>query len=57
MATYTLATMARLMRQLDICMMVTKSKRGILNSRPMSNKGDVKYNGSPYFLLMKVRRR
>jgi len=41
--------MARYMRQLDICMMVTQSKRGILNSRPMSNNGDVKYNGSSYF--------
>ena len=49
MATYTLSTMARYMRQLDICMMVTQSKRGILNSRPMSNNGDVKYNGSSYF--------
>ena len=49
MATYTSATMARYMRQLDICMMVTQSKLGILNSRPMSNNGDVKYNGSSYF--------
>ncbi len=49
MATNTLASMARYMRQLDICMMVTQSKRGILTSRPMSNNGDVKYNGSSYF--------
>lgn len=37
------------MRELDICMMVTQSKRGSLNSRPMSNNGDVKYNGNSYF--------
>lgn len=49
MATYTLATLARSMRQLDICMMVTQSKTGSLNSRPMSNNGDVKYNGNSYF--------
>jgi general stress protein 26 len=49
MANYTLATMARHMRQLDICMMVTQSGRGILSSRPMSNNGDVKYDGSSYF--------
>lgn len=49
MATYTLTTMARHMCNLDICMMITQSKRGSLNSRPMSNNGDVKYNGSSYF--------
>lgn len=49
MATYNLATIARYMRELDICMMVTQSKRGTLNSRPMSNNGDVKYNGNSYF--------
>ena len=49
MATYSLQAIARHMRQLDICMMVTQSKRGTLNSRPMSNNGDVKYNGNSYF--------
>ncbi len=57
MATYTLATMARYMRQLDICMMVTQSKRGILNSRPMSNNGDVKYNGSSYFFTYEASKK
>ena len=49
MATYSLATIARYMRKLDICMMVTQSKSGNLNSRPMSNNGDVKYSGHSYF--------
>lgn len=49
MPTYTLNALARHMRKLDICMMVTQSKRGPLNSRPMSNNGDVKYNGQSYF--------
>lgn len=49
MATYTLSTLARYMRELDICMMVTVSKRGTFHSRPMSNNRDVKYDGSSYF--------
>ena len=49
MATYSLKKIADLMSELDICMMVTQSKRGGFNSRPMSNNGDVKYNGNSYF--------
>src|SRR5215203_3624738 len=49
MATLTLTGMARHMRKLDICMMTTQSSRGILNSRPMSNNGDVSYKGDSYF--------
>lgn len=49
MATLSLATITRHMRQLDICMMVTESKGGALSSRPMSNNKDVKYNGDSYF--------
>ena len=49
MATYSLKKIAGLMSKLDICMMVTHAKRGGLNSRPMSNNGDVKYNGQSYF--------
>ena len=37
------------MSELDICMMVTQSKRGSFNSRPMSNHGDVKYKGDSYY--------
>ena len=49
MATLSLATVTKLMKDLDICMMVTQSKRGSLNSRPMSNNRDVKYKGDSYF--------
>ena len=49
MATLTLAGIARHMRKLDICMMVTLSARGVFNSRPMSNNGDVTYKGDSYF--------
>jgi general stress protein 26 len=30
-------------------MMTTQTGRGTLNSRPMSNNGDVKYDGNSYF--------
>ncbi len=49
MATLTLNGIARKIRQLDICMMVTQSPRGVLNSRPMSNNGAVTYRGDSYF--------
>ena len=49
MAKYSLKKIAQLMGDIDICMMVTQSKRGGFNSRPMSNNGDVKYNGHSYF--------
>lgn len=49
MATLSLTTIARYMRDIDICMMVTVSGKGSCNSRPMSNNRDVKYNGDIYF--------
>jgi general stress protein 26 len=49
MAAFSLGTIAKYLRQIDICMMVTVSKRGQCNSRPMSNNRDVKYNGDIYF--------
>src|SRR5215213_1271440 len=49
MATLSLIRISRHMRKLDICMMVTESKRGGLNSRPMSNNRDVTYKGDSYF--------
>jgi general stress protein 26 len=49
MATLSLATIAKKLRDIDICMMVTESKRGSFNSRPMSNNRDVKYKGDMYF--------
>lgn len=37
------------MRKLDICMMTTLAEDGHLTSRPMSNNGDVAYDGNSYF--------
>lgn len=41
------------MRNLDICMMTTHSRNGVLASRPMSNNGDVEYDGNSYFFTYK----
>lgn len=49
MATLSLTTIARHLKDLDICMMVTLSGRGTLSSRPMSNNRDVTYKGDMYF--------
>lgn len=45
----TLSEMRKKMQKLDICMMTTQSGRGTFNSRPMSNNGDVEYDGNSYF--------
>ncbi|MEO6070844.1 MAG: pyridoxamine 5'-phosphate oxidase family protein [Chitinophagaceae bacterium] len=45
----TLSDISKKMQKLDICMMTTKTKVGQLTSRPMSNNGDVEYNGNSYF--------
>lgn len=49
MAEKTLAYISIKMKNIDLCMFTTKSGRGSLSSRPMSNNGDVKYDGNSYF--------
>src|SRR6478672_7514833 len=49
MAAIDLKWIAGKMRKIDLCMMVTRSSRGELNSRPMSNNGDVRYSGDSFF--------
>ncbi len=49
MAKKKLDTIIKLMRKLDTCMMTTQNGRGSFNSRPMSNNGDVAYDGNSYF--------
>ncbi len=45
----TLEEIAEKMRKIDICMMTTVLDNGQLASRPMSNNGDVDYDGHSYF--------
>ena len=44
-----LDSIIKLMRKLDTCMMTTQNGRGNFSSRPMSNNGDVAYDGNSYF--------
>ena len=49
MATQKLSLIAKQMKDLDICMMSTNGPRGAINTRPMSNNRDVKYDGESFF--------
>ena len=44
------------MKSLDICMLTTQTTRGHLSSRPMSNNGDVQYDGNSYFFTFEESR-
>lgn len=45
----TLGDISSKMKDLDICMLTTQTARGQLSSRPMSNNGEVEYEGNSYF--------
>ena len=47
--TLTLPELAKKMQKIDFCMMITKSEFGAIASRPMSNNGEVDYDGDSYF--------
>lgn len=49
MAKNNLSDISSKMRKLDICMLTTQTSDGDLISRPMSNNGDVEYDGNSYF--------
>ncbi|RYZ69079.1 MAG: pyridoxamine 5'-phosphate oxidase [Proteobacteria bacterium] len=49
MARKSMKDVAKLMADLDICMLTTVMARGVTASRPMSNNGDVEYKGDSYF--------
>ena len=57
MATLSLGAIAKHLRDIDICMMVTSSRRGSFNSRPMSNNRDVRYKGDMYFFTYQDTRK
>jgi len=44
-----LSDISKMMSKLDICMMSTIAFDGTIASRPMSNNGDVEYDGNSYF--------
>jgi general stress protein 26 len=49
MAELTLHELSRKMAKLDFAMLGTRSAAGTLTARPMSNNGDVEYQGDSYF--------
>ena len=49
MADKTLKDVAELMKDIDLCMLTTTTENGALASRPMSNNGEVEYDGNSYF--------
>ena len=51
MAKVSLSDISKKMRKLDICMISTVGAYGHLTSRPMSNNGDVEYEGNSLCIL------
>lgn len=49
MSDLSLAYLSKKMAKLDFAMMATRSADGVLTARPMSNNGDVAYEGDSYF--------
>ena len=48
-ASNTIKQVAKLMRALDFCMLTTYSTRGGMRARPMSNNGEVEFDGDVWF--------
>ncbi len=48
-APHELAAVAALLAKLDICMLTTRASDGSLHGRPMSNNGEVEYDGDSWF--------
>ena len=44
------------MKGIDLCMLTTVDGRGVPSSRPMSNNGEVDYDGTSYFFTWKKSR-
>ena len=49
MSTMALADLATRMIDIDFAMLLTRGANGAIAGRPMSNNGDVEYNGDSYF--------
>lgn len=44
-----LKAVAKLLADLDICMLTTRTEDGSMRGRPMSNNGEVEYDGDSWF--------
>ncbi|MBC7387424.1 MAG: pyridoxamine 5'-phosphate oxidase family protein [Cryobacterium sp.] len=56
MAKKSLKEISKKMRNVDLCMMTTITSSGMTASRPMSNNGDVEYDGNSYFFTWEKSR-
>lgn len=52
-----LAVVARLLAELDICSFTTRAADGALHGRPMSNNGEVEYDGDSWFFAREGSRK
>jgi general stress protein 26 len=57
MSELTLKDLSKKMAKLDFAMLSTTSAAGALTSRPMSNNGDVEYDGDSYFFTYEQSRK
>ena len=53
MAEKTLSDLAQQMRAIDITMLFTHSDGGTMAGRPMSNNGEVDYDGNSYYYTLR----
>jgi general stress protein 26 len=56
MAQQSLADLASKMRGIDVAILSTKTDGGQIASRPMSNNGDVEYDGDSYYFTFQEAR-
>ncbi|MEY9772751.1 general stress protein 26 [Sinorhizobium fredii] len=49
MSSLTLCDIAKKLKKIDFCMMATRASSGAIAKRPMSNNGDVEYDGDSWF--------
>ena len=52
-----LKTIAKKMKDLDMCMLITQDGKNRYHSRPMSNNGEVEYDGTSWFFTYKTSRK
>ena len=54
--TWTLPALSKKMKSFDYCFLSTHSENGTVAGRPMSNNGDVEYDGDSWFFVDKSSR-
>ncbi len=57
MAVMSLEELSEKMRKIDFCMLSTQQGTGGLTTRPMSNNGDVEYDGDSWFFSYEATRK